>query len=142
MATLVDDNNNKSGDAPDAEVVEAVLVQDASYTYIDSCEYHVLAINSSGAVDQGKNNKFVMQYEPAPKTKYIEASAGSYASYLLRDDGVIIRVVNGKIDSEVAPPPKVKYIHVSSGQYASYFLRDDGKVDRTTGGGKIETTIE
>jgi hypothetical protein len=143
MASLVV-NNNKD-DSPDAEVVqvvEAVLVQDTVYNAIDSCEYHLLALNSNGAVDHGRNNKFIVQYEPAPKTKYIDVSAGTSANYLLRDDGVIVRAVNQGIDSEFIPPPKVKYTLVSSGSYASYFLRDDGKVDRTTGGGKIHSTID
>lgn len=140
MASLVTTNDNN--DAPDAIVVEAILVKDTFYTFIDSCEYHILALNSNGAVDHGRSNEFVVQYEPAPKTQYIDASAGNYASYLLRDDGVIVRAVNKGIHSEIASPPKVKYTQMSSGQHASYFLRDDGKVDRTTGGGKVELTMD
>ena len=82
MASLVTTNDNN--DAPDAIVVEAILVKDTFYTFIDSCEYHILALNSNGAVDHGRSNEFVVQYEPAPKTKYIDASAGNYASYLLK----------------------------------------------------------
>ena len=106
MASLVTTNDNN--DAPDAIVVEAILVKDTFYTFIDSCEYHILALNSNGAVDHGRSNEFVVQYEPAPKTKYIDASAGNYASYLLRDDGVIVRAVNKGIHSEIASHPKVK----------------------------------
>jgi hypothetical protein len=134
-------NNNKD-ESPDAEVVEAILVKDTVYNAIDSCEFHLLAINSNGAVDYGKYNEFIVQYDPAPKTKYIDVSAGTYANYLLRDDGVIVRAIAEGIDSEITPPPKVKYTLVSSGQTASYFLRDDGQVDRTKRGGKIQVTID
>ena len=58
MASLVTTNDNN--DAPDAIVVEAILVKDTFYTFIDSCEYHILALNSNGAVDHGRSNEFVV----------------------------------------------------------------------------------
>ena len=128
MATLANDS------APDAEVVEATLVEGAFYSSIDSCEFHLLAVNSEGAVDYGRNGKFEVQFKPSPKTKYTMVAAGTQANYLLKDDGVIVRAVgnigNMGIDCEISPPEKVKYTQVSSGYSASYFLRDDGKVDR------------
>ena len=136
MATAVDTN------APDAEVAEATLVEGAFYSSIDSCEQHLLALNSEGAVDYGKNGKFYVQYKPSPKTKYTMVAAGTQASYLLRDDGIIVRTVGSGENCEISPPEKVKYTQVSSGYSASYFLRDDGKVDRTKGSGKIELTME
>eukprot|EP00944_MAST-04C_sp_MAST-4C-sp1_P006954 g6954.t1 len=140
MATLVNDS------APDAEVVEATLVEGAFYSSIDSCEFHLLAVNSEGAVDYGRSGKFEVQFKPSPKTKYTMVAAGTQANYLLKDDGVIVRAVgnmgNMGIDCEISPPEKVKYTQVSSGYSASYFLRDDGKVDRTTGSGKIQLTME
>ena len=136
MATAVDTN------APDAEVAEATLVEGAFYSSIDSCEQHLLALNSEGAVDYGKNGKFYVQYKPSPKTKYTMVAAGTQASYLLRDDGIIVRTVGSGENCEISPPEKVKYTQVSSGYSASYFLRDDGKVDRTKGSGKIELTTQ
>ena len=136
MASIVKD------DAPDAEVVEATLVEGAFYSSIDSCEYHLLSLNSQGAVDYGKNGEFFVQYKPSTGTKYVMVAAGTHASYLLRDDGVIVRTVGKGVDCEISPPEKVKYTYISSGTYASYFIRDDGKVDRTKGSGKIELTME
>ncbi len=87
----------------------------------------------------------------APKagTRYLQASAGKYASYFVRDDGVVVRVTStirgggedvGEV-FEIQPPEGVKYIEVTSGNYCSFLLRDDGAVDRTTGRGHIKCTI-
>ena len=103
--------------------------------------------NKFRAVDNWNYGKLCTRYEPAPGTKYVEASLGALNSYLLRDDGVVVRLAGWcihaqqKISCEFIPPPKVKYIHVSSGYFNSYLLRDDGKVDMIKGAGKIKKTI-
>ena len=132
---------------PDELYAKAILAPSMFYVSTHSCEQFMSAINSEGAVDNWNYGKLCTRYEPAPGTKYVEASLGALNSYLLRDDGVVVRLTGWcihaqqKISCEFIPPPKVKYVHVSSGYYNSYLLRDDGKVDMIKGAGKIKKTI-
>ena len=144
MATLATDIDAV---APDADLVEATLVEGVVYTSIHACEFYMFALNSEGAVDCGKNGEIYSRFEPALKTKYVQVSAGVLVGYILRDDGVVVRTKAWRVgarpteDCKILPPPNIKYTHVASGPHASYFVRDDGKVDRTLGSGKIQLTM-
>ena len=103
---------------------------------------HLLTYLLARSLKQG-GGKVSHTINPPPGTKFIAASSGDYASYLLRDDGVVSRTTGGgKSSNDIHPPGKARYVAVSAGDSQSYFLRDDGVVDRTKGKGVIQTSIE
>ena len=103
---------------------------------------HLLTHLLARSLKQG-GGKVSHTINPPPGTKFITASSGDYASYLLRDDGVVSRTTGGgKSSNDIHPPEKARYVAVSAGDSQSYFLRDDGVVDRTKGKGVIQTSIE
>jgi len=87
--------------------------------------------------------------------KYTAVSAGTDASYFLRDDGAIDRTTGGDtINGTVRGPMSAPYIAISTqtvgvsngkgariGPTHQYFVRNDGKVDRWKNG-EITSTIE
>ena len=53
-------------DAPDAEVVEAII--EVPFTVLSTPANITFSLNSQGAVDYGKNGEFFVQYKPSTGT--------------------------------------------------------------------------
>jgi len=111
-------------------------------------------VRSDGSVDRLKGGSVPSQRIPPPEsTKYIAASAGLYASYLLREDGACDRLTGGsEFKLETIQPSgqgsmkdlfagKLKYVAVSNSMGPCYLLRSDGKVDCVRSG-EVNQTLE
>ena len=98
-------------------------------------------IRTDGAAERKTVGDDTLVLIPA-KAKYVSASAGDQASYLIRDDGVACRTKSkGEISHEMVAENGSPYIKAAAGSSCAYLLRADGSVDRTVRNGVVHLNM-